>query len=349
VLAPARNLRPEDYGATLLKTLSLLRHPLRDAPNSVAMASSKSVFISRIKTISEHRAPSAWLGMAGFVLLAGFLVFLTTNRVTGETSGSPKATFVLPINGPSRIEEEGGPGAGISTPEQSRMRLYCIRSPDQIRIERAHPETFEALYQPVLLRALDEHGEGIEWSAAHWLEVHDPPTQGDSAALPATYEFRATAHLAVLRSFWTYEKTDHGKFRKKEWVLRTVAHVTAGGAGDGAPVLRASAWLDAKGKLHGSSLEDAQAFSNAGQPVTIFWKGKPIASVDVSWKVENGQLVTSSGKWAGAGRSRGVGTFAHYLYWNFGVWEEYPSQLIRSTPLPWPKNRPNFKLPPLDQ
>jgi hypothetical protein len=69
VLARSQNVAPDEYGATLLKTLALLREPLRLAPSAVAMAASKRGLFTRSPRSEASRAPRL-AGIAGLLAVA---------------------------------------------------------------------------------------------------------------------------------------------------------------------------------------------------------------------------------------------------------------------------------------
>lgn len=84
VLARSRDVAPGEYGATLLKTVALLREPLRLAPHAVAMGASRRGLVSRITTIGGFRALPAWRGIAGLFALGAVLAVATTTRLAAQ-------------------------------------------------------------------------------------------------------------------------------------------------------------------------------------------------------------------------------------------------------------------------
>ncbi len=249
---------------------------------------------------------------------------------------------------PDKTDSSSGLAPGAAREDGGVFRFFCYHSPAKDSCGDAQPETFDgALMMAPVHRELDEHGEGVEWKVAHWLEVHDPPNQGDSVALPGAFEFQATAHLAVVREFWTYEADAKGGPRKKEWVRRTVAHITAGGEGENAPVLRVSAHLDGDSKIQSDTDFNTAATAVRYSPTLITWEGKAIAAIDVKWQAE-GQWLRSYGTWTEAGQVRPLGTYARALNWTFGVWKAGRTPAI-DPGFRWPESRPGFELPPIDQ
>lgn len=120
VLARSQNVAPDEYGATLLKTIALLREPLRLAPHSVAMAASKRGLFTRIATLGGFRSRPAWRGVVGLLALAAALAALTTTRLGAQQAASPVP--VRPADPAKAISKEnidaqlfvaGGQGAAL--------------------------------------------------------------------------------------------------------------------------------------------------------------------------------------------------------------------------------------------
>lgn len=241
--------------------------------------------------------------------------------------------------------------------DESSWGYYCQDSPALNTWKDAWPESFDgAIRNSQIHHEIDEHGEGIVWKMAHWLVVHNPPHQRDRVELSANFEFRATAHLAVVREFWTYRPDDKGKLRKAEWVRRTVAHITAGGSREEDPAIRASATRDPRSKSgFKRSLFDSEAWSNNAGAHPIAWKGKTLGWIAVSWTARDAWLRTNTW-WLKAGEDDHLAQLTtkiqpkpdyggHNLSWNFAVRKsaEGIEQDLGS-----PSERPDYKLPPMD-
>jgi len=169
--------------------------------------------------------------------------------------------------------------------EKTAWRIFCFASPALNTWKNATPASFEAAIRARdLHHEVDEHGEGIVWGLAHWVEIHNPPHQMDSVGFPGGFEFRATSHVLVFRECWTYVKDSKGALRKKEWVRKTVAHLTAGGANEEDPALRYRVEHDSRTKSKFKEVPfDSHARSNRGEPYPIVWKGKTIAWITSGW------------------------------------------------------------------
>ena len=98
VLARSQNVAPDEYGATLLKTIVLLREPLRFAPHAVTMAASKRGLFTRIATLGQFRARPAWYGVVGLFALCAALALLTTTRLRAQAAGA-SPTPGAPVGG----------------------------------------------------------------------------------------------------------------------------------------------------------------------------------------------------------------------------------------------------------
>ena len=77
------------YGATLMKTVQLLRAPLRVSSASVAMASGRQSLRARISGIGAFRPLPAWRGVAGILAMCAALAAVTTSRTTAEDAPVP--------------------------------------------------------------------------------------------------------------------------------------------------------------------------------------------------------------------------------------------------------------------
>jgi len=173
--------------------------------------------------------------------------------------------------------------------EEGGLRLYCVVSPVKSEWAEASPLTFEkAIYDKVLHQELDEHGEKIVWSAAHWVEVNEPILETNNVALDEEMKYEVKSHLVIFRGFWTYDKDGN----KKEWVRRTVNHITAGAA-DGRNTLKVSTEKITSGRYRIVKPE-GDACSNVLGSQEIKWKGKTIGWASVAWLVREGNLLT---KW----------------------------------------------------
>ena len=233
--------------------------------------------------------------------------------------------------------------------------------PAQKTCEDAFPETLDgAMFPHTLHQELDAHGEGMVWKMADWVELHNPPRANDRTGLSESFEFRATAHMAVFREFWTYEQLPGGKIRKKDWVRRTVAHITAGGTDKSSPIIQVSGSGASPSRPKLSSFS-AAAQSNVKGAHAITWKGKTLGWIAVSWSARKYRLATDA-RWMEVGLNDsmakastnfsenynykpGLKSRSHILTWGFVVW---PSNTKVDPGFEWPASRPDFKIPPLD-
>lgn len=230
---------------------------------------------------------------------------------------------------------------------ESPFRLFCWASPAPNSWKVATPETFEnAIRSKQFHHTTDEHGEGIRWGLAQWTEVHNPPHQRDSVAGRDPFVFRVTSHLLVFREFWTYENDPDGRPRKKEWIRRTVAHITAGGPNEEDPAIHV--WAKDIGKTRpGKRVNQvtASARSNRGSDLSIRWKGTTIASVavDWTWNAPNNELETD---YRVVKNGRIVGSGDNSLHWGFALRKTADGiSSVRESP----RTRPDFILPPNDE
>jgi hypothetical protein len=232
------------------------------------------------------------------------------------------------------------------------LRILCVDSPALNTWKNATPETFEgAIRAREIHHEVDEHGEGIRWGLAQWVVVHNPPHQRDEVGIPGRFDFRATSHLVVFREFWTYGK-DGKKGLKKEWVRRTVAHLTAGGPEEDDPAIRYG--VEHEGIKSVPFAAEAQA--NQGNAYPISWKGKTIAWIKSGWTARGTRYEADYECFrnqedvvAARGGKRIVSRLALgsiYLSWGF---------VVRRSPdgiepdLGSPGVRPNFIIPPKDE
>lgn len=241
---------------------------------------------------------------------------------------------------------------------ESAWRIYCFASPAPNTWKNATPENFEgAIRSKSFHHEVDEHGEGIRWGLAQWVEIHNPPRQRDVVDFPGRFEFRATSHVLVFREFWTYEKDGKGVLRKKEWVRRTVADLVAGGPNKEDPAIRYGVERNSRSK---SGFKDvpfaAHAHANHGEACPIVWKGKTIAWVKSGWTARGNMFEAEYGCfWSNQhlvpakGGKRIVPMLASgsiYLNWSFTV---RPSADGIDPDRGIPDRRPNFVIPPKDE
>jgi beta-lactamase regulating signal transducer with metallopeptidase domain/Flp pilus assembly secretin CpaC len=99
VLARTHDVGADEYGATLLKSISLLREPLHLAPAAIAMAASKRGLFTRIATLAAFRTRPNWCGALGALALLGVVITFTTSPLAAQApapaaapEGSPVAT-----------------------------------------------------------------------------------------------------------------------------------------------------------------------------------------------------------------------------------------------------------------
>ncbi len=252
--------------------------------------------------------------------------------------------------------------AAEQLPVAKTWSLFCQDDPAKSTCEEAFPTTLEGAMLPYILHhELDANGEGIVWKMANWLELHNPPRRNDRTGITESFEFRATAHMAVFREFWTYENGPGGKIRKKDWVRRTVAHITAGGTDESAPIIRVSGSVASPSRPNLSSF-DAAAQSNVKGAHPVTWKGETLGWIAVSWSARKYELNTDA-RWMKAGLNDSMAKAStnfseNYKYeaglrarnqtlrWGFAVW---PSDTQVDPGFKWPASRPDFKIPPLDK
>jgi hypothetical protein len=244
-----------------------------------------------------------------------------------------------------------------TTEAESPFRVYCLDSPALNTWKNATPKSFEvAIRAQKIHHELDEHGEGIRWGLAHWVEVHNPPHRRDQVDIPGKFEFRATSHLLIFREFWTY-KNDGKKGRKKEWVRRTVAHLTAGGPDKDDPGIRYGFEDDSEFKKGtGAKPFDAKALANRGEAYPIAWKGKTFAWIKSGWAAKDNRFEADyecfrdeKGEVAIPGKKRIATRLALgsiYLNWSFVV-RRSPDGITPDLGSPGP--RPEFIIPPKDE
>jgi hypothetical protein len=176
--------------------------------------------------------------------------------------------------------------------DQQSLKLFCYDSPAEATWSNALPATFEgAVRGRNLHHEVDEHGQGIIWGWAHWIKVDDPPIATEGASLDSAFKFDATAHLVVFREFWTYDQDSTGKLQKKDWVRRTVCHITAEAPTGKTPSLQVAAERDRSGHLRVVGF-DAAAHSNKTGAEAIRWDGRTIGWVSVAWSAQQDLLRT---------------------------------------------------------
>lgn len=107
-----RRIEPDAslYGAALVKTVQLLRNPLRTSPATVAMASNRNGLFARIAGISSFQPAPAWRGALGIALMIAVIAIATTSHTTAQETTSGTAAEVTakpaqdaPANAPKRV------------------------------------------------------------------------------------------------------------------------------------------------------------------------------------------------------------------------------------------------------
>ena len=180
--------------------------------------------------------------------------------------------------------------------DSDHLHLFCLASPGKSSWTKAMPSSFE---ESICLRRvhheIDEHGEGVVWGLAHWVDIEDPPLAPEQAEMGEQFTFKAVAHLLVFREFWLYEKDSSGKLQKKEWVRRTVRHIRTGEERGNATSVMVKQYERADGKYEIEGF-NAAAHSNRKGFDAIHWNGKAIGWVSVAL-LANGTTLTTDYRW----------------------------------------------------
>jgi beta-lactamase regulating signal transducer with metallopeptidase domain len=136
----SRNGASTAYGATLLKTVGLLRARPDAWPAAVAMASGRRALRARIGGIGKFRTARAWPGLIGTIFMVAALAAITTSHTTvGQTPiptpPAEKATVNL-----ATATGTGGAQIKIETKfvsiEESTWKELCAENPEFQRIAR---------------------------------------------------------------------------------------------------------------------------------------------------------------------------------------------------------------------
>jgi len=156
-----------DYGATLMKTVRLLRSPLRMSPASVAMASGRQSLCARFSSIGAFRPVPAWRGLAGIAVMSAALATATTSPVTAQdASPSPAGSpVVAPASSPVATPDvtkgaENRPGTHV----EIQTRFIEIT-------EEAWKKTSPELILETGLRSGDIYSTGPETLASQFPEL----------------------------------------------------------------------------------------------------------------------------------------------------------------------------------
>src|ERR1700677_4918609 len=97
------------YGDALMKTVQLLREPLRATHAAVAMASRRRNLFTRISGIGAFQPLPAWRGALGTAAMLAALAALTTTRTTAEdapAAAAPAAASATPV--PASMPDTAG-------------------------------------------------------------------------------------------------------------------------------------------------------------------------------------------------------------------------------------------------
>ncbi len=149
-----------------------------------------------------------------------------TRRTFMKTSALTVGAVTLLSKGTALAEEGTGSSSG-------GLLLVCIDEPANASFNNAWPSTWKsAVRSQKIFHERDHFGEGVDWSLVHWVELSKWPKRRDAVPAASGSHFgQAIAHMLVTKSYWRYDSFQPIPFapKKKEWVTRTIAHLTAGG------------------------------------------------------------------------------------------------------------------------
>jgi len=136
------------YGATLLKTVQLLRVPICAPAASVAMASSRQNLRARIAGIGAFRPARTWPGLLAIAAMLAMMALLTTSAQTPNPSpsatpaaGAPVASPQPPasqVPGPAGGDDSGSAvikiGLKFVDSDYAAWKTLCAKYPDLTKI-----------------------------------------------------------------------------------------------------------------------------------------------------------------------------------------------------------------------